>query len=387
MTPGERDIQARIREANRRAVPLTVHGTGSRALVPTAGSEILSVAGLNEIQEIDADELRLTVEAGCPLDRIRSALADAGLILAALHGEDLVGEAAPYSLVNGSSGGSIGGWFHDPRPITTRRWGLLRDQVLGVEAYRGDGTPFKAGGRVVKNVTGYDLTRLLGGSRGRFAVVRRLHLRLERAPEASGWCDFEFESPAALWEAYGRLRRAGFEPLGVRITGHPERHLRVVEASRAARLEPRLSRIANTLGGRETSRGTGPATATVPPGDSSSPDDWWGHIHLGARHWPQLLRNVERELPDVVRWIAIFPDAYCGIVRCPGSRLDALHRVGRLVSELRGTITPGRFDVRTAHEFDWPTTPAERSLERALVAEWDPVGVLRSPLDRTGACT
>ena len=131
----------------------------------------LSTAGLDRVLEHEAGDLTCTVEAGIRLSALREALAEKGQRLSLdPPGDPTVGACLAQRL----SG-----------PLS-HRFGTPRDLVLGVTLVLGDGTIASSGGKVVKNVAGYDLGKLVCGSDGKLALIARVSLRLHPLPLASG---------------------------------------------------------------------------------------------------------------------------------------------------------------------------------------------------------
>jgi glycolate oxidase FAD binding subunit len=130
----------------------------------------LDLSGLDRVLEHEAGDLTCTVEAGLRLSALQGLLAEHGQMLAL----DPAGDP--------TIGGCIAGDLHGPR---SHRYGRMRDLLLGVTVVLGDGLAANSGGKVVKNVAGYDLGKLLCGSRGTLGVVCRASLRLHPLPDAS----------------------------------------------------------------------------------------------------------------------------------------------------------------------------------------------------------
>lgn len=159
--------------------PLELRGRGSKRGLgrPVQASHGLELSKLTGITLYEPEELVLSARAGTPLAEITAALDE--------KGQQLAFEPGDWgSLLGQSGGGSIGGLLacnlSGPRRIKA---GAARDHFLGFSAVSGRGEPFKAGGRVVKNVTGYDLCKLLAGSYGTLAVLTEVTVKVLPAAE------------------------------------------------------------------------------------------------------------------------------------------------------------------------------------------------------------
>ena len=160
--------------------PLEVLGRGSKRTLgrPVQASRNLDLSALTGITLYEPEELVLSARAGTPLAEIEAALAE--------KRQQLAFEPADLGTLLGGApgGGSIGGMLAcnlaGPRRIKA---GAARDHFLGVNAVSGRGEAFKSGGRVVKNVTGYDLCKLLAGAYGTLAVMTDVTVKVLPAPE------------------------------------------------------------------------------------------------------------------------------------------------------------------------------------------------------------
>jgi glycolate oxidase FAD binding subunit len=176
------DVAEAIAWAAAEAKTLEVTGHGSkRAIGRAAQTDLtLDVSGVAGIDLYEPDELVLSAKPGTPLAEIEALLSRNRQELAFEPmdcGPLLGGEGGRASL-----GGTIAANLSGPRRVKA---GAVRDFVLGVQAVSGRGERFKAGGRVVKNVTGYDLSKLLAGSWGTLAVMTQVTIKvLPRAEES-----------------------------------------------------------------------------------------------------------------------------------------------------------------------------------------------------------
>lgn len=175
-TPDE--VLAIIAEANAHGRKLELMGAGTkRSLGALEGLDAtLSTARLDRIIDYQPDELVLTVQPGARLDDLERLVAGRGQTLAFEPPRltRLLGARGEPTL-----GGVIGANLSGPRRL---RAGAMRDHLLGFAAISGRGEQFKAGGMVVKNVTGYDLMKLLAGSWGTLAVLTEVTIKVLPAP-------------------------------------------------------------------------------------------------------------------------------------------------------------------------------------------------------------
>ena len=161
-----------LRDAAARAEPLRLAGSGSkRALGRPSSGEALSLSAFSGVSLYEPEELVLTAGAATPRAEIE-ALLDA-------HGQELAFEPIDFGALFGSTPGTIGGLVatgaSGPRRIKA---GALRDHLLGFRCVTGRGEIVKSGGRVMKNVTGYDLSKLVAGSFGTLAALTEVTLKV-----------------------------------------------------------------------------------------------------------------------------------------------------------------------------------------------------------------
>ena len=141
-------------------------------LLPKAPGVGLSVAGLARVIDYPARDMTVTVEAGIRVAELQK-LWRPGAAIADRRAAGRTGHARRRAIATNTSG---------PRRFGN---GTLRDYVIGISAVDGHGTAFKAGGRVVKNVAGYDFCKLLTGSLGTLAVITQVTLKVKPLPERS----------------------------------------------------------------------------------------------------------------------------------------------------------------------------------------------------------
>jgi len=166
--------------AGEEALEIVAGGSKRNLGRPPQLPHTLDVAAFAGVRQYEPEELVLTAGAATPLSEIESALAAKRQMLAFEPADwrTLLGSTAASPTLGGVVACNLSG----PRRI---RQGAARDHVLGVAAVSGRGEAFKAGGRVVKNVTGYDLCKLLAGSYGTLAVMTEISVKVLPAPEAT----------------------------------------------------------------------------------------------------------------------------------------------------------------------------------------------------------
>ena len=159
--------------------PILVRGNGTKLgmLRPVQAARNLSTAALTGITLSAPKELILSARAGTPLVEIEAEVAR--------NGQHIIAEPPDFSALLGSTGQqTIGGVtatnLSGPRRVA---WGAMRDHVMGVRAVNGTGEVIRAGGRVLKNVTGLDICKLLTGSHGTLAVMTEITIKVLPAPE------------------------------------------------------------------------------------------------------------------------------------------------------------------------------------------------------------
>ncbi len=167
-------ISAILKLANQRQFPVVPRGAGtglSGGSLPAAGGLVLDLTRMDRIIAIDKVNLMAEVEPGVVNARLQEAVGQEGLFY----------PPDPASLKACTIGGNIAECAGGPRAF---KYGVTRDYLMGLEVVLPTGEIIQTGGRTVKNVTGYDLTRLFCGSEGTLGVITRAILRLLPRPEA-----------------------------------------------------------------------------------------------------------------------------------------------------------------------------------------------------------
>jgi glycolate oxidase FAD binding subunit len=199
--------EAEVVEAIRSAqAPLSLRGGNTRGMAGPGAD--LSLAGLRGISLYEPGALTLVAQAGTPVSEIETTLA--------AEGQRLAFEPMDHRALMGRSGTpTIGGIFaanvSGPRRLAI---GAARDFLLGVRFVDGQGSVIKNGGRVMKNVTGYDLVKLMAGSRGTLGAVTEVSLKVLPTPETSATLVLSGLDDAAAIAAMALAMRSPFEVTG-----------------------------------------------------------------------------------------------------------------------------------------------------------------------------
>ncbi|HQW39292.1 MAG TPA: glycolate oxidase subunit GlcE, partial [Usitatibacteraceae bacterium] len=182
-----KDTCERVKDHASRKAPLAIRGGGTKEFLgaPPAG-EPLEVAGYAGIVAYEPRELVLVVRAGTRLAEVEAALAAEGQALA--FEPPRFGEAATI-------GGTVACNLSGPRRPYA---GAARDFVLGARIVNGRGEDLSFGGRVIKNVAGYDVSRLMAGAYGTLGVVTELSFKVLPRPPAEATLAFEMDEPAMI---------------------------------------------------------------------------------------------------------------------------------------------------------------------------------------------
>jgi glycolate oxidase FAD binding subunit len=189
------DVVAAIRDANEAREAVVLWGGGTQITVgdaPDRYDVALDLAGLRGVTAHEPADLTVTVLAGTTMSDLAAALAP--------HGQRWPVEVAdPH---RATVGGTIAAAASGPSRF---RYFHPRDRTIGCSAVLGDGTLTRAGGRVVKNVTGYDLTRLYSGSHGTLVALVELTLKLDPIPERTLTLRADLPDPAMGYRAAREL--------------------------------------------------------------------------------------------------------------------------------------------------------------------------------------
>jgi glycolate oxidase FAD binding subunit len=332
---------------------------------PERSDLIVSTERLDQVLEHAAGDLVVQVQGGARLADLQAALAPAGQWLALDPPES-----------GATVGGVVAANASGPRRL---RYGTVRDLIIGITVVLADGTVARAGGKVVKNVAGYDLAKLFCGSLGTLGLVAEATFRLHPLPAAAAVVTLEVDTPQRVGAAVGPLLRSALEPSAVELAWPdwqlPGRLTVVFEGIRpgveaqAAACAELLGRVGtaavagpgetdaalDTLGVRPFEKADVGVKVTCPPADLAAvledlragPSPWLGPVHAHAG--------------TGVLWVA--SDFGEGELEASG---------GRMVPALAGAVTAAR-ERLAALGGSLVLVKAPPELKRAVDA-WGPAG-------------
>jgi len=207
MPDGAEEVSAIIRLCGAHAVPLVPRGGGTGytgGAVPMHGGVVLSLERMNRILELDEENLVVVVEPNVITGTIQDTVEKVGLFY----------PPDPASLRTSVIGGNVAECAGGPRAF---KYGTTKQYVLGLQAVLPNGDIIETGGKVVKNVVGYDLTHLLVGSEGTLAVITRIILRLVPKPAVQSTLRATFRTIEEAVQAVSNVIKARVVPAAVEL--------------------------------------------------------------------------------------------------------------------------------------------------------------------------
>jgi glycolate oxidase FAD binding subunit len=344
------EVREAVRDAAAAGTPLRISGSGTwlGAGRPVHVTRTLSVANLTGVVHYEPGDFTLTARAGTTLEELASATLPNRQFLA----------LDPFGETNGTVGATVATAASGP---LAHAFGSPRDNVIGLEVVTGDGAVVRCGGRVVKNVAGFDLTRLFTGSWGTLGVVTEVSVRLRALPAVDETYALAIDDrPEALGALVAALRVESIAPFA----------LELVSPALASRLAlPSTTTLIVRLGGNPTSvRAQRDVLAT------------WGDVQQVAAEIWRAVRSAEPSVAIVgrlsslpSRMASVWTEARAatagvagammsaslgrGVVRCiiPGEDRDAARRLAgcdasvifeRLPADLWNELAPSAVNDR-----------------------------------------
>ncbi|MES2937277.1 MAG: glycolate oxidase subunit GlcE [Pseudomonadota bacterium] len=354
MHPGLNAIIERIRAAAAARTPLRIRGGGSKDFHgQRLQGEPLDTAPLAGIVSYEPSELVVTVRAGTPLAELEAALAASGQCLPF---------EPPHFGPGATVGGMVAAGLSGPARASV---GAVRDYVLGLSMVNGKGELLVFGGQVMKNVAGYDVSRLTAGALGTLGLIAEVSLKV--LPVAPAEATLAFELPQA--EALRRLNAWGGQPLPLNAScwelrdGAPTLHLRLRGAVAA------VEAACRGLGGERVDAAHAAAhwqacrEQRLPWFADAAERDLW---RLSV---PQTAAELDLGAPSLIEW-----HGAQRWVHAPAGEAGRLRRIAREAgghAALFRAAPSGAADVLRFH----PLAPPLDRIHANLKREFDPAGI------------
>lgn len=341
----EEIVQA-VRIANDSGVPLRTRGAGTKDFYGgMLSGDVLDVSGYRGVVAYEPTELYVTARCGAPLAEVEAVLAEKGQMLA----------FEPPRFHGATVGGCVAAGLSGPRRLQA---GAVRDFVLGAKLVDGTGQVLNFGGQVMKNVAGYDVSRLLAGSMGTLGVIAEATLKVLPKPVAEQTLCFALDENKAL----AQLNQWGGQPLPISASFWHDGQLWLRLSGAQAAVEAAQRKLGGSVVGnaasfwqsvREQTHAAfaGPVLWRLAvPSIAGDP----GLSGLRAIEWGGALRWYAGE-QDAVRGAAARIGGHAVLYRAPESlrclegafaplspALLALHRRLKKAFDPKGILNPGR---------------------------------------------
>lgn len=382
------EIAAFLKDRSASAALVRLRGGGSKTGFgrPLGDETVVDLSQLSGITLYEPGELVLTARAGTTLAEIEAAITQRNQCMAfepPAFGP-LFGNGALPTL-----GGTVASGWSGPRRVKA---GAVRDHVLGALAVGGEGEVFKSGGRVVKNVTGFDLPKLLTGSHGTLAALTDITIKVLPAPEATRTLAILGLDDAAAMRLLCDLLGGPYEVSGAA-------HLPAGVAQRSAIPQIAQSEQSATLIRLE---GFGPSVADRFAGLRTRCGQDHPAVDLGKEECLVLWREIRDVAPLIAKerivWrVSLPPTDAAGAVAAIRAAADAevfydwggglvwlsLPPGGARAGTIRGMLPSGHAtlirasaDIRAATSIFQPPEPALAALQARVKAAFDPQGIL-----------
>jgi len=344
-----REWQERIRASMAARSPLRIRGGGTKDFYGEAPrGEVFETRAYAGIVDYEPTELVITARAGTPLAEIEQTMAE--------HGQMLAFEP-PHFAPGATLGGAVAAGLAGPRRPYS---GAVRDLVLGIRVFDGRGEDLNFGGRVMKNVAGFDVARLMSGALGTLGILTEVSLKCLPLPRTEATRSFELSAD----EAISRVNEWGGQPVPLTATCFADGRLSI----RLSGATPAVDAAVARLGGEPVEDG---AALWRDVRDHAHP--FFARVHgTGTSLWRLSVKSTAPfadlggeqliEWGGALRWLDSGP-------RAEPARLRAWARGHG------GHATLFRADDKSVGVFD-PLAAPLLAIHKRLKAEFDPQGIL-----------
>lgn len=345
MTSELQEIRERIVSANATKTPLRIRGGGTKDWYGQAlHGEILDTRAYRGIVSYEPTELVITARCGTPLAEIEATLAEQNQMLAF---------EPPYFGADATVGGMVAAGLSGPRRQAA---GSVRDFVLGAMLVNGKGQLMHFGGQVMKNVAGYDVSRLLTGSLGTMGWIAEVSLKVLPKPIMETTLQFAMDQAQALRQ----VNELGGQPLPISASAWHDGILYL----RLSGAEAAIHAACIRLGGEEISE-----ASSYWADLREQKNDFFHSIDEAKGLWrlsvPSTSTPIALEGEQLIEW--------GGAQRWLKSDADAT-AIRKAAQEAGGHATLFRGGVKETGVFH-PLAPTLAKIHRHLKTEFDPVGI------------
>ncbi len=399
------EASAVLRVATEQDLTVVPRGTGSKlgwGAPPRRCDLVVDTLRLDQVLEHAAGDLVARVQAGVSLHRLGEVLGGAGqeLALDPAPGLGAPARAALDGAVPGGAavdgpddgvhpaGGTVGGTLATAAAGPRRlRYGTPRDLVIGVTVVRADGTVAHSGGKVVKNVAGYDLGKLFTGSFGTLGLIVEAAFRLHPRPAATAWVTIECAGVAGAHRAVAAASASVLAPSAIEID-RPARDrpvtVGVLLEGEPAGVGERAALMRGLLGTGAQVQPSQPAWWGQPGARPAQPGGTLVRVAFWAAALPRILAVIEGAARSAGLDPAVGGSAAAGVIYVAAGAGAEPAAVAAFVSALRAALARGEGDGRPAGAAPSEAPPVLASAVvvhappavRDLVDLWGPVSSL-----------
>ena len=355
-----------IQAAAAQHTPLRIRGGGSKDFYgETLQGELLDTTPYHGIVSYEPSELVVTVRAGTPLVELETALAEQGQCLAF--------EPPRFGNLSGTCGGMVAAGLSGPSRASV---GGVRDYVLGLQLVNGRGEHLTFGGQVMKNVAGYDVSRLMVGAMGTLGLLTEISLKVLPVAPAEATLVFELDQASAL----AQLHRWGAQPLPLNAScwvrddttpNTPELLFVRLRGAIAAVESACTKMLADVPGHRMDNAQAGPDWSAcrdlkLPFFNAPAAEP----LALWRLSVPQTAPVLELPWPQLVEW-----HGGQRWLRAPESAEATLRQAATTVGGSASIFIASNANATGAKNCFSPLQPAIEQIHRRLKTEFDPAGI------------